>query len=330
MVEAFLLAAITIAVALVFDFINGFHDAANSISTVVATRVLKPLHAVSMAAVWNFAGAFFFGVAIAKAVGSGIITPEVATINVVLAALIGAIAWNLITWFFGIPSSSSHALIGGLIGAGIMAGGMSAIQFSNVDRIVLFIVLAPLLGMLGAITFTIIVAAISRSFPLHKINSWFKRLQLVSASWYSLGHGTNDAQKTMGVITAVLFSAGLIDSFEVPMWVVLSAYTAIALGTLAGGWRIIKTMGHKITKLQPINGFSAESGGALTLLGTAYFGIPVSTTHVIAGSIMGVGAARRRTAVRWQVARKMFLAWLITIPVSAFIAAVSYLFVAEL
>ncbi len=322
--DALLLPIVVILTALVFDFINGFHDAANSIATIVATKVLTPLQALAMAAFWNFIGAFVFGVAIAKVVGNGIIAPEVATVTVLLAALMGAIVWNLITWFYGIPSSSSHALIGGLIGAAVMAGGFNAIQFGGVSKVMLFIVLAPLIGLVGGMIFTIIVSNVSRFFAPSRINIWFKRLQLISASSYSLGHGTNDAQKTMGVITAVLLSAGMISTFKVPVWVILSAHAAIALGTFAGGWRIIKTMGHKITKLRPIHGFCAESGGALVLLGTAHFGIPVSTTHVIAGSIMGVGASRRVTGVRWQVARKMFLAWILTVPISAFVSAVSY------
>ncbi len=324
MAELLLLPLIVIGAALIFDFINGFHDAANSIATIVATKVLTPLQAVAMAAFWNFIGAFVFGVAIAKVVGSGIIAPEVSTISVLFAALLGAIMWNLITWFYGIPSSSSHALIGGLVGAAVMAGGVHAIQFSGVNKVIMFIVLAPLIGLVGGMLFTIIVSNISRFFAPTKINFLFKRLQLISASSYSLGHGTNDAQKTMGVITAVLFSAGMISSFEVPVWVILSAHAAIALGTFAGGWRIVNTMGHKITKLRPVHGFCAESGGAIVLLGTAHFGIPVSTTHVIAGSIMGVGASKRVTGVKWQVARKMFLAWLLTVPISAFFAAVSY------
>lgn len=330
MAEMIFLAVITVAAALIFDFINGFHDAANSISTIVATRVLSPFQAVLMAAFWNFIGAFVFGVAIAKAVGSGIIVKEAAVVEVLLAALIGAIVWNLITWRFGIPSSSSHALVGGLVGAAIAYGGISAIQFSGLNKILAFIVAAPFIGMVGAIIFTVVVFSISRRFSPLAINSWFKRLQVVSASWYSLGHGTNDAQKTMGVIAAVLFSAGFIDSFRVDSWVILSAHAAIALGTLAGGWRIVKTMGKRLTKLRPIDGFCAESGGALTLLGTAQFGIPVSTTHVIASSIMGVGVTKRASGVRWGVARKMVLAWLLTIPMSAFFAAVSHVLVVKL
>ncbi|MBI2580634.1 inorganic phosphate transporter [Candidatus Woesearchaeota archaeon] len=330
MSEIVFLAVATIAVALIFDFVNGFHDAANSISTIVATRVLTPFQAVLMAAFWNFVGAFVFGVAIAKTVGSGIIVKEAAVTHVLLAALIGAIVWNIITWRLGLPSSSSHALIGGLVGAAITFGGISTIQFSGLNKTLLFIVLAPLLGIVGAVFFTVIVFSISRRFSPFAINSWFKRLQLISASWYSLGHGTNDAQKTMGVIAAVLFSAGFIDSFRIDKWVIIAAYTAIAIGTFAGGWRIVRTMGLKLTKLRPVDGFCAESGGALTLLGTAHFGIPVSTTHVIASSIMGVGLTKRASGVRWGVARKIVLAWLLTIPMSAFFAGVSHVLIVKL
>ena len=324
------LAVITIVVALIFDFVNGFHDAANSIATIVATRVLSPLQAVLMAAFWNFVGAFLFGVAIAKTVGSGIIVKQAATIDVLLAALIGAIIWNLITWRFGLPSSSSHALIGGLVGSAITFGGINTIIFSGLNKILLFIVLAPLLGMVGSIIFAVVVFSISKGFSPVKINSWFKRLQLISASWYSLGHGTNDAQKTMGVIAAVLFSAGFIDSFRIDRWVIIAAYTAIALGTFAGGWKIVKTMGSRLTKLRPVDGFCAESGGAITLLATAHFGIPVSTTHVIAGSIMGVGVTKRASGVRWGVARNIIYGWLLTIPMSAFFAAVSHVLLTRL
>ncbi len=324
MSETVFLAVVTVIVALFFDFVNGFHDAANSISTVVATRVMTPLQAVLMASFWNFIGAFVFGVAIAKTVGSGIIVKDASVVPVILAALIGAIIWNLITWRLGIPSSSSHALIGGLVGSAITFGGIHTIQFSGLNKTVAFIVLAPIIGMIAAIFFTVIVFSISRKFSPMGVNSWFRRLQLISASWYSLGHGTNDAQKTMGVIAAALFSAGLISSFKIDLWVILAAHAAIALGTLAGGWRIVKTMGTRLTKLRPVDGFCAESSGALTLLGTAHFGIPVSTTHVIASSIMGVGLTKRASGVRWGVARQIVVAWLLTIPMAAFFASVSY------
>ncbi len=330
MAEMVFLAVVTIIIALIFDFVNGFHDAANSISTIVATKVLTPFQAVVMAAFWNFIGAFVFGVAIAKTVGSGIIVKEAAVTHVLLAALIGAILWNIITWRLGLPSSSSHALIGGLVGAAIAFGGVGMIQFSGLNKILLFIVVAPVLAVLGAIMFTVLVFSVSKGFSPLAVNSWFKRLQLVSASWYSLGHGTNDAQKTMGVIAAVLFSAGFIDTFRIDTWVILAAHAAIALGTLAGGWRIVKTMGMRLTKLRPVDGFCAESGGALTLLGTAHFGIPVSTTHVIASSIMGVGVSKRASGVRWGIARKIIHAWLLTIPMSAFFAAVSHVLIVKL
>ncbi len=324
MPDAITLAIITIAVALVFDFINGFHDAANSISTVVATRVLNPLQAVLMASFWNFVGAFVFGVAIAKTVGSGIITKDAAIVPVILAGLIGAIIWNLITWYRGIPSSSSHALVGGLVGAALAYAGTKSLIFPGISKIILFLFLAPLIGMAGAIIFSIAVFWISKKFTPHSINSWFKRLQLISASSYSLGHGTNDAQKTMGVMAAALFSAGLIDSFRIDTWVILAAHFAIALGTFFGGWRIVKTMGTKLTRLRPVHGFCAESSGALVLLGTAYSGIPVSTTHVISGSIIGVGTATRPSGVKWRIAKEMVTAWILTIPMAAFFAAVSY------
>ncbi len=325
MPDAILLAIITVLVALVFDFINGFHDAANSISTVVATKVLSPLQAVLMAAFWNFVGAFIFGVAIAKTVGSGIITKDAAIVPVILAALMGAIIWNLITWYKGIPSSSSHALVGGLIGAALIHLGTKSLILPGILKIVAFIFLAPLLGMAGAIVFSVIVFWISKSLSPHSVNSWFKRLQLISASGYSLGHGTNDAQKTMGVIAAALFSAGLINSFRIDVWVILAAHLAIALGTFFGGWRIVKTMGHKLTKLRPVHGFCAESGGSLVLLGSAHLGIPVSTTHVISGSIIGVGTATKPSQVKWKTAKGMLAAWILTIPMSALFAAVSFI-----
>ncbi len=325
MPDVILLAIITVLVALVFDFINGFHDAANSISTIVATKVLSPLQAVLMAAFWNFVGAFIFGVAIAKTVGSGIITKDAAIVPVILAALMGAIIWNLITWYKGIPSSSSHALVGGLIGAALVHLGTKSLILPGILKIVAFIFLAPLLGMAGAIVFSVIVFWVSKSLSPHSVNSWFKRLQLISASGYSLGHGTNDAQKTMGVIAAALFSAGLINSFRIDTWVILAAHLAIALGTFFGGWRIVKTMGHKLTKLRPVHGFCAESGGALVLLGSAELGIPVSTTHVISGSIIGVGTATKPSQVKWKTAKGMLAAWILTIPMSALFAAASFM-----
>lgn len=319
-----MLVAVVIAIALVFDFINGFHDSANSIATVVATNVLKPRNAVLLAAFWNFFGAFVFGVAVATTIGKGVIEPKAVDIYIILAALIGAIVWNLITWTYGIPSSSSHALIGGLVGAGIVSSGLKSVLFSGLSKILLFIFIAPLLGFFGATIFTILMMWAFKDINPGRINNYFKKLQLVSSSFYSLGHGTNDAQKTMGVIALLLFTSGLIGTFYVPKWVILASYTAIALGTFFGGWRIVRTMGVKITKLTPFHGFSAETSGGLVLLTTAMFGIPVSTTHVISGSIMGVGSVRRYSGVRWQMARRIAAAWLLTTPMSAVIAGLSY------
>ncbi|MEK6967700.1 MAG: inorganic phosphate transporter [Nanoarchaeota archaeon] len=323
MVEPIILAVILIVFALAFDFINGFHDSANSIATVVSTRVLSPQAAVLLAAVANFIGAFVFSTAVAKAVGSGIIDPHAATLRVIFAALIGAIVWNLITWYYGIPSSSSHALIGGLVGAGISAVGIAAINFDGLKNVLFFIFLAPILGLIGGIIGMIGILWGFRKAS-RSANKYFRKLQLISAGFYSLGHGTNDAQKTMGIIAATLFAAGLTSTFYVPIWVILSAHAAIAAGTYFGGWRIVKTMGTKITKLKPMHGFAAETSSGLVLFGTAHFGIPVSTTHVIAGSIMGAGSVQRTSKVRWTLARKILWAWIITIPVSALIAGIAY------
>ncbi|MBI2656767.1 inorganic phosphate transporter [Candidatus Woesearchaeota archaeon] len=318
------LVLIVVAIALVFDFINGFHDAANAIATIVATNVLKPRNAVLLAAFWNFFGAFVFGVAVATTIGKGIVNSNVVDIYVILAALIGAILWNIITWYYGIPSSSSHALIGGLIGAGTMSSGFSSIIFSGVNKILFFIIAAPLLGFLGATIFSILMMWIFRNVPPGKISNYFRKLQIASSSFYSLGHGANDAQKTMGIIALLLFTSGLTSTFYVPKWVIIASYSSIALGTFFGGWKIIKTMGIRITRLTPFHGFSAETSGGLVLLATALFGIPVSTTHVISGSIMGVGSVRRYSGVRWQIARRIVVAWLLTIPMSAIIAGSSY------
>ena len=323
MADLIVLAVIVILMALVFDFINGFHDSANAISTIVSTKVLTPQAAVLMAAFWNFIGAFVFSVAIAKTVGSGIIKPETISLHLLLAALIGAIIWNLITWYYGIPSSSSHALIGGLIGAALMGAGITSLNFTGINKTVLFIFIAPTLGLIGGLALMVGLYWTFRK-ATKKVNPWFRRLQLVSASFYSLGHGTNDAQKTMGIIAAALLAAGLTKSFEVPVWVILSAHTAIAAGTYMGGWRIVKTMGKKITKLKPVSGFAAETSSGLVLFGTAHFGIPVSTTHVISGAIMGVGSAKRTSQVRWPLARRIVWAWILTIPFSAIIAAISF------
>jgi PiT family inorganic phosphate transporter len=314
-----------IAIALVFDFLNGFHDAANSIATIVSTRVLRPHYAVAWAAFFNFVAFLVFGLNVANTIGTGVIVPSIVDHYVILGALIGAIVWNLITWYYGIPSSSSHALIGGLAGAAVAKGGYAALVGKGFLVITLAIVASPLLGFLLGMGLMVIVAHVfSRSSP-NRVDRWFRRLQFVSASMYSLGHGGNDAQKTMGIIAMVLFSSGMSGpTFHVPFWVVLSCQTAIALGTLFGGWRIVKTMGMRITKLKPVGGFCAETGGAITLFIATGFGIPVSTTHTITGAIIGVGATRKLSAVRWGVAQQIVWAWVLTIPCSAFVAAVAW------
>jgi inorganic phosphate transporter, PiT family len=314
-----------VLVALVFDFINGFHDAANSIATVVSTRVLTPLQAVVWAAVFNFVAAFGFGVNVAQTVGKGVVEPAAVDHWVILAGLVGAIAWNLITWYGGLPTSSSHALIGGFVGAAVFKSGASSLVVSGLVKVGLFMILAPVIGI--AVGFALMLStvwAFRRATP-GRVDGLFRRLQLLSAAAYSLGHGTNDAQKTMGIITVLLFSTGYLGGeFHVPFWVVMAAHAAIALGTLSGGWRIVKTMGMRITKLRPVGGFCAETSGALVLIGTAVAGIPVSTTQTISGAIMGVGALQRLSAVRWGVAGRILWAWLLTIPAAAFIAAVAW------
>jgi PiT family inorganic phosphate transporter len=318
--------AVIILIALCFDYINGFHDAANSIATVVSTRVLSPRYAVAWAAAFNFLAAFGLGVHVATTIGRGVVDPSAISNAVVLAALIGAIIWDLITWHYGLPVSSSHALIGGLAGATITASGPAVLVVQGINRILLFIVLSPLIGMALGSTLMIAVSWIARGTPPARVDRTFRRLQLVSAALYSLGHGTNDAQKTMGIIAVVLFANGYLGStFYVPFWVVLIAHAAIAAGTMAGGWRIVKTMGMRITKLQPVGGFCAETAAAASLLGVSFAGIPVSTTHTISGAIMGVGATRRLSAVRWGVARRIVWAWLLTIPASAAAAALALL-----
>ena len=323
-------AFIIIVLALIFDFLNGFHDAANSIATVVVTRVLRPFQAVLMAGVANFFGFIIFGVTIAKTIGTGIVDSSVITLPIIFAALVGAIIWNILTWLLGLPTSSSHALIGGLVGSTLTAIGISAIKVLGVVKIFTFIFIAPLLGMLGAVIFTSIIIWIFHTMNRERINLLFKRLQLISAALYSMGHGTNDAQKTMGVITLVLFSSGMIPAFEVKGWVAFSCYFAIALGTVFGGWRIVKTMGTNITKIRPMEGFCAETSAGLVLFGTAHFGIPVSTTHVIAGSIMGVGTVEGVKNVRWATARKIIWAWILTIPLSATFASITFLIITGL
>jgi PiT family inorganic phosphate transporter len=313
-----------IFVALIFDFLNGFHDAANSIATIVSTRVLTPRAAVVWAAFFNLVAAIVFDVNIANTIGKGLI--ELAVVNefVILGGLLGAIAWNLITWYYGLPSSSSHALMGGYAGAAIAKAGFGAVIYAAWWKTILFIVLAPLIGMLIGYLLQVIVLWAVRSFSFSRVDRLFRRLQLLSAALYSLGHGTNDAQKTMGIITGLLVTAGILPVFHVPFWVILLSHFAIAMGTLFGGWRIVKTMGSKITKLRPSDGFCAETAGGVTLLLTAFWGIAVSTTHTIAGAIMGVGATKRLSAVRWGVAGRMVWAWIVTIPASAVIAAASY------
>ncbi|WP_395611686.1 anion permease [Allosphingosinicella sp.] len=314
-----------IGVALLFDFLNGLHDAANSIATVVSTRVLSPQVAVVWAAFFNFISFLFFSHAVASTIGKGIIDPSIVTTSVIFAALMGAIVWNIITWVLGIPTSSSHALVGGLVGAGVASHGFGAIVASGVIKTTVFIFLAPIFGMILAILLVIITSWLFKPVAATTSDRVFRRLQLVSAAAYSLGHGANDAQKTMGIITVLLFSQGLLHGeFHVPMWVVIACQAAMGLGTLMGGWRIVHTMGSKITRLTPHQGFCAETGGAMMLFGATAFGIPVSTTHTITGSIMGVGAARRASAVRWGVAGNIIIAWIVTIPAAALVAALAY------
>lgn len=314
-----------IALALLFDFMNGFHDAANAIATVVSTGVLKPQAAVAMAAVFNVIAIFFFHLKVAATVGKGTVDPMVVDHYVVFGALVGAIFWNLLTWIYGIPSSSSHALIGGLVGAAVAKSGTGVLIASGLVKTIAFIVLSPLLGFVfGSIMMIVVSWLFVRSTP-RRVDKWFRRLQLLSASMYSLGHGGNDAQKTMGIIWMLLIAAGYTGADDpLPWWVILSCYSAIGLGTLFGGWRIVKTMGQKITKLKPVGGFCAETGGAITLFMASALGIPVSTTHTITGAIVGVGSARSMSAVRWGVAGNIVWAWIFTIPASAFVAAIAW------
>ncbi|EJN08305.1 inorganic phosphate transporter [Herbaspirillum sp. YR522] len=317
--------ALLIVLALLFDFMNGFHDAANAIATVVSTGVLRPQTAVAMAAFFNLAAVFVFHqLHVAASVGKGTIDPSVVDHYVIFGALVGAIFWNLVTWYYGIPSSSSHALIGGLVGAAVAKAGTGALISAGLLKTILFIVLSPLLGLIfGSLMMLMVSWIFFRSTP-RKIDGWFRRLQLLSASMYSLGHGGNDAQKTIGVIWMLLIAAGQSTGDAPPMWVIISCYCAISLGTLFGGWRIVKTMGQKITKLKPVGGFCAETGGAITLFIATAFGIPVSTTHTITGAIVGVGASQKMSAVRWGVASNIVWAWIFTIPASAFVAAIAW------
>jgi inorganic phosphate transporter, PiT family len=319
------LVAALIGVALFFDYVNGFHDAANSIATVVSTRVLSPGQAVIWAAFFNFVAAFTFGTAVASTVGAGMIDIHVVTFAVVFGGLAGAIVWDLITWYFGLPTSSSHALIGGYAGAAVAKAGFSAVIAAGWRKTILFIFLSPLIGLTAGLVLMTSIYWICRGTPPRRVDNWFRRLQLLSAAFFSLNHGANDAQKTMGIIAGILFAAGYLDQFRIPFWVVLAAHAAIALGTLAGGWRIIHTMGSKITKLQPVGGFAAETGAAVALMTATYFGVPVSTTHAITGSIVGVGATKRLSAVRWGVAGQIVWAWVLTIPCAFSIAAATYM-----
>ncbi|KIF80750.1 inorganic phosphate transporter [Noviherbaspirillum autotrophicum] len=317
--------AFLIALALLFDFMNGFHDAANAIATVVSTGVLKPQTAVAMAAVFNVIAVFFFQLKVASTVGKGTVDPAIVDHYVVFGALVGAIFWNVLTWYYGIPSSSSHALIGGLVGAAVAKAGTGSLISAGLIKTISFIVLSPLLGFVfGSIMMVLVSWLFVRSTP-RRIDKWFRRMQLVSASMYSLGHGGNDAQKTMGIIWMLLIAAGYTSAQDpLPWWVIICCYTAIGLGTLFGGWRIVKTMGQKITKLKPVGGFCAETGGAITLFLASALGIPVSTTHTITGAIVGVGSARKMSAVRWGVAGNIVWAWILTIPASAFVAAIAW------
>lgn len=315
-----------VVLALIFDFMNGFHDSANSIATVVSTGVLKPQHAVAMAAFFNFIAIFVVNMKVAQTIGKGTIDPNIVDHYVIFGALVGAISWNLITWYYGIPSSSSHALIGGLVGAAVAKAGTGSLISGGLLKTVAFIVVAPLLGFaLGSIIMLLVAWIFVKATP-RKVDGLFRKLQLVSAAAYSLGHGGNDAQKTMGIIWMLLIAAGYVNAADAhpPAWVIISCYAAIAFGTLFGGWRIVKTMGQKITKLKPVGGFCAETGGAMTLLMSSAFGIPVSTTHTITGAIVGVGASQKASAVRWGVAGNIVWAWIFTIPASAFMAAVAW------
>ncbi|MDX9725536.1 MAG: inorganic phosphate transporter [Bacteroidales bacterium] len=313
---------ILITLVLIFDFINGFHDSANSIATVVSTKVLSPISAVALAATFNFLAFLIFPLKVATTIGKGVISTEIVTLNLITAAVLAAIIWNLITWWWGLPSSSSHTLVGGLVGAAVAGSGFGSVIYSGVAKIGIFIVVAPVLGMIMSYIISVIVLHIVKNKSPFGVDKHFRRLQLLSASAFSLGHGGNDAQKSMGIIWVALIAAGKVaNDSPIDLWIVLSCHGAIALGTLFGGWRIVKTMGQKITKLKPFEGFCAETAGALTLFMATHFGIPVSTTHTITGSIIGVGATKRASAVQWGVTTKIFWAWILTIPVSALIGA---------
>ncbi|HVV27954.1 MAG TPA: inorganic phosphate transporter [Rhizomicrobium sp.] len=323
------LIVILVAVALVFDFLNGLHDAANSIATVVSTRVLPPHYAVAWAAFFNFIAFLVFGLHVAATIGTGIVTPSVISDQVIFGALMGAIVWNIVTWLAGIPSSSSHALIGGLVGAGVCRAGWGAVEWSGLGKTIGAIVVSPAMGLFLALVLILFVSWSFLKITPFRADKLFRHIQFLSASAYSLGHGGNDAQKTMGIIAALLFAHGFGGgTFHVPLWVVLACQAAMALGTLFGGWRIVRTMGSRITHLTPVQGVCAETAGSLTLFGATYLGIPVSTTHTITGAIVGVGAARRMSAVRWNVAKDIVVAWIVTMPAAGLIGAVFYLLAA--
>lgn len=313
---------ITIAIALLFDFLNGFHDAANSIATIVSTRVLKPHWAVLWAAFFNFIAFIFFHLQVAKTIGTGLVDPSIITIYVVFAALIGAIFWNIFTWFIGLPSSSSHALIGGILGAGIIKAGFAHLKIAGIAKVIIAIILSPLLGFILGLLFIFIISYIFHRFTPRKMDVWFRKLQLISSALISLGHGGNDAQKTMGIIAILLFSAGFLgNTFYVPFWVIITCNFVIALGTFFGGWRLVRTMGMKITKLKPVGGFCAETASAFTLFLATALGIPVSTTHTITGAIIGVGSLQGHQAVRWGIAKNIVWAWILTIPATGLVSA---------
>ena len=325
MLDSMAFVVFLIIAALIFDFLNGFHDSANSISTVVSTRVLSPQYAVIWAAFFNFAAVFFVGTAVANTIGKGIVHIDIVDNLVILSALGGAIIWDIATWYYGLPSSSSHALIGGLIGAAVSKAGTSTLIWTGITKTTIFIVVSPAIGMVLGFTFMVLVMNLSHHSNMAKSDKLFRKLQLFSAAVYSLAHGMNDAQKTMGIIAMALFSKGLLGkTFHIPLWVIIACYTMISLGTMFGGWRIVKTMGTKITKLRPMGGFSAEAAAACSIIGASVAGIPVSTTHTITGAIVGVGATKRLSAVRWGVAGNIIWAWILTIPVSATISAAIY------
>jgi PiT family inorganic phosphate transporter len=316
-----------VGLVLVFDFINGFHDSANSIATVVSTKVLSPFAAVCLAAVFNFLAFLIFPLKVATTIGKGVINTEIVTLDLIAAAVTAAVIWNLITWWWGLPSSSSHTLVGGLVGAAIVSSGFESVIYSGVLKILLFIVIAPFLGMIFSYFISVLVLHLAKRSTPMGVDKHFRRLQLLSASAFSLGHGGNDAQKSMGIIWVAMIAVGKVSAdSDISLWIVLSCHTAIALGTLSGGWRIVKTMGQKITRLKPFEGFCAETAGALTLFGATHFGIPVSTTHTITGAIMGAGATKRVSAVRWGVTKNIFWAWILTIPISAALGAMLYFF----